>query len=200
MRPQPFLAVCLLSLFVGSSLFAAKFNKVLDIGKPAPSWSDLVGVDGRRHSLDELKEAKLVVVVFGCNHCPVFKAYERRLIRFVDDFRDRGVELVAISVSQLASDNLDQMKRRAVESGFNFSYLIDPSQKIARSFGATCTPHLFVLDQQRRVAYMGKFDDHLDDSKVVEPFVRDAVKALLAGQQPEVTETRQFGCDIEYVK
>lgn len=182
-----------------SALHAAKFNKVLELGKPAPAWNELLGVDDKRHSLVDLKQAKLVVVTFACNHCPVVKAYERRLIRFVDDYRDKGVELVAISVSRQPADQLPQMKTRASESGFNFPYLIDPSQKIAKAFGATCTPHIFVLDQQRRIAYMGKIDDHLDESKVTERFLKDAVDALLAGKQPEVSETRQVGCDIEYV-
>ena len=193
-------------LFSASSLpaakfnSAAKFNKVLDIGKPAPAWSDLLGVDDKRHDLADLKEAKLVVVVFACNHCPVVKTYERRLIRFVDDYRDKGVEFVAISVSRQSSDQLPQMKTRASDSGFNFAYLIDPSQKIAKAYGATCTPHVFVLDQQRRIAYMGKIDDHLDESKVSERFLRDAVDAMLAGKSPEVAETRQVGCEIEYAE
>ncbi len=185
-------------LFSASTLPAAKFNKVLDIGKPAPAWSELLGVDGKRHSLGDLKEAKLVVVLFACNHCPVVKTYERRMIRFVDDYRDKGVEFAAISVSRQASDQLPQMKTRASDSGFNFPYLIDPSQKIAKNYGATHTPHVFVLDQQRRIAYMGKIDDHLDESKVTERFLRDAVNALLAGKSPDVAETRQVGCDIEY--
>ena len=192
-------------LFVGvavllsaASLSAAKFNKVLDIGKPAPAWSELLGVDNKRHALADLKDAKLVVVVFACNHCPVVKTYERRLIRFVDDYRDKGVEFVAISVSRQASDQLPEMKTRASGSGFNFPYLIDPSQKIAKAYGATCTPHVFVLDQQRRIAYMGKIDDHLDESKVTERFLRDAVDALLMDKLPEVAETRQVGCDIDY--
>lgn len=194
------LTVGLAGLFSAASLSAAKFNKVLDIGKPAPAWRDLLGVDDKRHGLDDLKAARLVVVVFACNHCPVVKAYERRLIRFVDEYRDKGVEFVAISVSRQPSDQMPQMKMRASDSGFNFPYLIDPTQKIARAYGATCTPHVFVLDQQRRVAYMGKIDDHLDESKVSERFLRDAVDALLAGKQPEVGETRQVGCDIEYAE
>lgn len=192
------LAIGWVVLFSASSLSAAKFNKVLDIGKPAPAWKVLEGVDGKRHGLEDLKEAKLVVVVFASNHCPVVKAYERRLIRFVDDYRDKGVEFVAISVSRQSSDQLPQMKTRASDSGFNFPYLIDPSQKIGKDYGATHTPHVFVLDQQRRIAYMGKIDDHLDESKVTERFLRDAVDALLTGKQPEVAETRQVGCDIEY--
>lgn len=192
--------VGLAALFSAATLSAAKFNKVLDIGKPAPAWKDLLGVDDKQHSLGDLKDAKLVIVVFACNHCPVVKAYERRLIRFVDDYRDKGVEFVAISVSRQPSDQLPQMKTRASDSGFNFPYLIDPTQKIARAFGATCTPHVFVLDQKRRVAYMGKIDDHLDESKVSERFLRDAVDALLAGKQPEVAETRQVGCDIEFIE
>ena len=193
-------AVLVAALLSAGALSAAKFNKVLDIGKPAPVWKELLGVDEKRHGLDDLKDAKLVVIVFACNHCPVVKAYERRLIRFVDDYRDKGVDFVAISVSRQPSDQLPQMKTRASDSGFNFPYLIDPTQKIARAYGATCTPHVFVLDQQRRVAYMGKIDDHLDESKVGERFLRDAVDALLAGKQPEVAETRQVGCDIEFAE
>ena len=197
-NPRGVIALVLLAIFV-APLSAAKFNKVLDIGQPAPAWTDLLGVDGQRHSLDELREANLVVVVFACNHCPVVKAYERRLIRFVDDYRDKGVELVAISVSRRPSDQIDQMKTRASDSGFNFAYLIDPTQKIAKAYGATVTPHVFVLDQKRRVAYMGKIDDHLEETKITEHFLRLAVEALLSGQAPEVAETRQLGCEIEYV-
>ncbi len=199
-RTATVLVVGQAAFFSAASLSAAKFNKVLDIGKPAPAWKELLGVDDKRHSLDDLKDAKLVVVVFACNHCPVVMAYERRLIRFVDDYREKGVEFVAISVSRQPSDQLPKMKTRASDSGFNFAYLIDPTQKIARAYGATCTPHVFVLDQQRRVAYMGKIDDHLDESKVGERFLRDAVDALLANKQPEVAETRQVGCDIEFAE
>ena len=199
-RTATVLVVGLAAFFSAASLSAAKFNKVLDIGKPAPVWKELLGVDDKRHCLDDFKDAKLVVVVFACNHCPVVKTYERRLIRFVDDYREKGVEFIAISVSRQPSDQLPQMKARASDSGFNFAYLIDPTQKIARAYGATCTPHVFVLDQQRRVAYMGKIDDHLDESKVTERFLRDAVDALLAGKQPEVAETRQVGCDIEFAE
>ncbi len=191
-------AVCLCLLFVSVLYSAAKFNKVLEVGKPAPAWSDLLGVDGKRHGLDDLKKSKLVVVVFASNHCPVVKSYERRLIRFVDDYRERGVELVAISVSRQESDRLEKMKVRASDSGFNFAYLADPTQKTAQSFGATCTPHVFVLDQQRRIGYMGKIDNHMDESKVTERFLQDAVDALLAGKSPDVTETRQVGCEIEF--
>lgn len=190
------------SLFVlacATSLPAAKFNKVLDIGKPAPAWKDLDGVDGQRHSLDDFRAAKLVVVIYACNSCPVVRQYERRLIRFVDDYREKGVELVAISVSKKPVDQLAKMKFRASDSGWNFEYLIDPTQQIAKSYGATVTPHVFVLDGERRIAYMGKIDDHLgDESKVTESFLRSAVDALLAGNAPEVTETRQIGCAIEF--
>ena len=187
-----------LTIVFATPLHAAKFNKVLDVGEPAPAWTNLGGVDAKQHSLNDLKEAKLVVVVFACNHCPVVKAYESRLIQFVDDYRDKGIEFVAISVSQQESDRLEHMKLRASERGYNFPYLHDPSQKIARAYGATCTPHVFVLDGQRRVAYMGKIDDHQEPTKVRTRYLRDAVDSLLAGKEPEVTETRQFGCDIDY--
>ena len=192
-------SIAVIALTCATSLPAAKFNKVLDIGKPAPVWKDLAGVDGQRHGLDDFRESKLVVVVFACNSCPVVKQYERRLIRFVDDYRDKGVELVAISVSQKPVDQLEKMKFRASDSGWNFDYLIDPTQQIAKSYGATVTPHAFVLDRERRIAYMGKIDDQLsDESKVTESFLRSAVDALLAGKAPDVAETRQIGCEIEF--
>ena len=92
------------------------------------------------------------------------------------------------------------MKSRATASGFNFDYVIDPTQKIGRSYGAILTPQAFVLDKNRRIAYLGAFDDSMHPRKVERHYVNAAVDALLANQQPEITETRQFGCAIEYQK
>src|SRR5262245_45359491 len=99
------------------------------IGDPAPAWKDLVGVDDGTHSLSDLKDAKAVVVVFTCNHCPVAKAYEDRLIDLAADYGDKGVELVAINVNNMDADKLPAMKERAEEKGFKFDYLYDPTQQ-----------------------------------------------------------------------
>lgn len=182
------------------SVSAGKFNKVLSVGDPAPEWKDLIGVDGRRHSLSDLKEAKVVVIVFTCNHCPVAKAYEDRLIESAKEWRPQGVELVAISVSRLEADNLEAMRKRAADRSYPFLYLQDLTQNSGRSYGAWCTPHVFVLDQKRIIASMGRIDDNLHADKVTEPFLKNAVAAVLQGQQPDPVETKPVGCLIEYVE
>ncbi len=197
MKLGSFLAALALLSFV-SSASAGKYNKKLDIGDPAPDFQGLIGTDDKPHSLSDYRDAKVVVICFTCNHCPVAKAYEDRFIQFVNDYKDKGVAFVAINVNNIPADRLDKMKERAAQKGFNFDYLYDPTQKVGHAYGATVTPHLFVLDSQRRIAYMGAFDDSKNPNQVTKHYVRDAVDALLAGKQPEITETRQFGCSIKY--
>jgi peroxiredoxin len=168
------------------------------IGDEAPQWQELEGVDGEKHSLTELEDAKAVVVVFTCNHCPVAKAYEDRLIALYNDYKDKDVAIVAINVNNGESDRLPAMKTHAREKGFEFAYLYDPSQAIGRQFGATVTPHAFVLDGGRRVAYMGAIDDDMKAEKASAHYVRDAVDAVLAGEAPETAETKPSGCGIQY--
>jgi peroxiredoxin len=177
---------------------AAKFNREVDIGDKAPQWKNLEGTDGKRHSLAGLKKAKAVIVVFTCNHCPVAKAYEERLIKLARDFQKRDVVTVAISVSLVGADSLDAMKKRAAEKKYPFAYLHDPDQKTGHSYGSYCTPSVFLLDGDRRIAYMGKIDDSMYADRVEERFLRDAITALLSGRKPEITETKPFGCPIEY--
>ncbi|MBC8115327.1 MAG: redoxin domain-containing protein, partial [Candidatus Saccharimonas sp.] len=115
------------------------------------------------------------------------------------DYRERDVELIAISVSQLESDRLDKMKERAKDSQFPFPYLQDTTQAMGHRFGATVTPQVFVLNSDRRIAYMGAVDDQWKDAAQVEThYTRAAIDALLAGKQPEIRETRPVGCAIEY--
>lgn len=168
------------------------------VGEAGPAWSGLVGVDDKSHSLDEYADAKLVVVVFTCNHCPVAQAYQDRLIELAGDYKDQGVQFVAINVNNIDADKLPAMKQRAEEKGFNFPYLYDPSQQIGHAYGATVTPHVFVLDQDRHVAYMGAIDDSQNPDNVTQQYLRDALDALLAGRTPETASTQQFGCSIKY--
>ncbi|MBM82887.1 MAG: hypothetical protein CMJ78_20180 [Planctomycetaceae bacterium] len=181
-----------------SGFAEAKFNRVLDIGKKAPYWSKLYGVDGKLHSLGDLKESKAVVVVFTCNHCPVAQAYEERLIQLTKEYKSKGVTVVAISCSNLKPDRLKAMKERAKKRGFNFAYLADPAQKWSFNYGATATPQAFLLDKERKIAYMGAIDDSMIVEDVEEHYLKDAIDSLLAGKEIEITETRQFGCGIEY--
>jgi thiol-disulfide isomerase/thioredoxin len=169
-----------------------------EIGAAAPAWENLEGTDGKQHSLIDLADAKAVAVIFTCNSCPVAKAYEDRLVQLASDYKDKGVIFVAINVNNVEGDKLPAMKERAEEKGFNFAYLYDPSQQIARDYGATVTPHAYLLDAERRIAYVGAIDDNMDTSAVKEHHLRNAIDATLAGQQPKVADTKPFGCGIKY--
>lgn len=183
---------------LASEAFSGKFNKVLSVGDLAPSWIGLPGVDGKSHRLADCKTRFVVVVLFA-NHCPVCAAYEERFKKLANDYRMRDVQLIAISVSRADSDRLEKMKERARDSMLPFPYLLDESQETGLQFGATTTPQIFILDGERRVAYMGAFDDNWRDaSKVETHYARDALNALLAGEKPEIRETRLVGCAIEY--
>jgi peroxiredoxin len=168
------------------------------VGDAAPAWKDLIGVDDKQHSLSDLQDAKAVVVVFTCNHCPVAVAYEDRLVELATDYQAKGVEVVAINVSNMDADKLPAMKERAEEKGFNFGYLYDPSQEIGRQYGATVTPHVFLLDGTRHIAYIGAIDDNMKADKVTKHHLRDAIDAVLAGSQPQVDSTKPIGCGIRY--
>jgi len=176
----------------------ADAKKGLEIGDAAPAWKELEGIDGKKHSLADLQEAEAVVVVFTCNHCPVAKAYEERLVEFDNDYKDKKVALVAINVSNSEADKLPAMKERGEEQGFEFAYLYDPSQEIGRKFGAKVTPHAFVIDKEGKLAYRGAIDDSQNAAKVTKHSLRDAVDAVLAGKAPAEPETKQFGCGIGY--
>jgi peroxiredoxin len=197
MRRPPVLLLLAVLGVVASMRSAAP---ALEIGDPGPAWKGLVGVDDKEHSFTEVKKAKAVVVCFTCNHCPVAVAYQDRLIQFVNDYKAKGVALVAINVNNLEADKLPAMKVRAEEKAFNFPYLYDPTQEIARKYAATVTPHLFVLDGERKVAYMGALDDNQNVDKVKKHYLRDAVDAVLAGKKPDPAVTKQFGCTIKYEK
>lgn len=184
---------------VASTCLAGKFNRVLNIGDPAPDFSGIIGVDDQKHSLSDFADAKAVVVLFTCNHCPVAMAVEDRVIALQKDYQDKGVRVVAINVNNDPADRLDKMKERSASKGFNFPYIYDPTQQVARDYGATVTPHVFLLDGERRIAYMGLIDDEpLNEAAVQKHYLRDAIDAVLAGSTPAVTETKQKGCGIQY--
>jgi thiol-disulfide isomerase/thioredoxin len=148
--------------------------------------------------LAEYHDAKLVVLVFTCNHCPVAQDYQDRLIAIEKDYQPKGVQLVAINVNNIPDDRLDEMKKRAKDKGFNFPYLYDSTQKLGKYYGARKTPHVFLLDQDRKVAYIGAIDDQRNVEKVKKNYLRDALDALLAGQKPPEQTTEEIGCPIKY--
>jgi peroxiredoxin len=190
------LALLTVAVLIAPSIQAAE----LKIGDRAPKWSGIIGTDDKEHSLADYKDAKAVVLVFTCNHCPVAMAYEDRLVAIQKDFKSKGVQVVAICVNDRDGDRLPDMKKRAEEKKFNFPYLRDDSQKTARDYGATCTPHVFLLAKGRKVVYMGAVDDDMNPKKVKVHYLRDALKAVLAGKAPPKDVTRQFGCSIKWTE
>jgi len=182
---------------------AGEFNKKLSVGDAAPTWSGFAGVDGKTHALDDWKNKDAVVIVFTCNHCPFAIDHEDRLIAFAKKYAtgaDSKVAVVAISVDLDESDSLEKMKVRAKEKGFNFPYLTDPSQKTGRAYGATVTPTFFLLNKDRKIAYMGSLDDSPDGEKVTVKYLENALDAVLKGEKPAKAETMPLGCGIEYTK
>jgi peroxiredoxin len=114
------------------------------------------------------------------------------------DYGPKGVQLVAVNVNNIAPDRLDEMKKRATQKEFSFPYLYDETQKTGHAYGAKVTPHVFVLDKDRKLAYMGAVDDNQQVKRVKTHYLRDALDALLAGKKPPKEVTQQFGCSIKY--
>jgi peroxiredoxin len=184
---------------IGAILLAAlscrtNFADEIEIGTKAPDFK-ATGVDGKEYSLASVKDADVVVVAFTCNDCPVAVAYEDRFIAFQEQFgKNKKVAFLAINANN-ATEGLDAMKQRAGEKGFKFPYAFDASGESAKSYGARVTPHMFILDKARNVAYRGAFDDK--QTGPTKSYVVDAVNALLAGKTPETASTNAFGCGIK---
>lgn len=181
---------------------AGEFNMKLTVGDAAPSWEGLPGIDGQKHALADLKGKDVVVVVFTCNSCAVAVAYEDRIIAFAKKHAaaDSKVAVVAINVNTIEEDRLPKMKERAKTKGFNFPYLFDESQKIAQAYGAVYTPEFFVLNKERKIAYMGAMDDKNNPANVTVNHLEPAVQAALKGEMPKPAETIGRGCLIRYAR
>ncbi|MBI2973735.1 MAG: thioredoxin family protein, partial [Armatimonadetes bacterium] len=162
----------------------------------------LMGTDGRTHTSDEYRQAKVFGMIFTCNHCPYARAWEHRLIEAQRAYAGSGVQFVLINSNDPAKypdDGFEQMQRRAKEKAYPFPYLFDETQEIARAYGATRTPEIFLFDADRVLRYHGAPDDNYEDpTAVTRHHLREAVGALLAGRRPEITETRPVGCTIKW--
>jgi len=173
----------------------------LQIGQSAPDFK-LPGVDGKQYSLANFKDAKLLVIVFSCNHCPYVVGSEQRMIKFANDYAGRGVKMAAINSNETEhhpNDSFDHMVTRAKEKNFPFAYLRDESQDIARAYGALRTPHFYVFDAQRKLRYTGRMDDNPKlESAAKTHELRDAVDAILAGKKPPIEQTNPLGCNVKW--
>jgi len=165
---------------------AGKYNKAISVGDRAPDFSGIPAIYNGQDaslSLSDLKE-DIVVLAFLANHCPVVQAYEDRLIDFVSDYKDKGVRVVGVSVNDIDEDRLPGIRKYTKQHKSNYIYGYDESQAMGRAYGATNTPQFFVLDKERKIRYTGTLDDNQREDKVTKTYLRDAVDALLKGQNP----------------
>ena len=192
-------------LFFASTLFVGAVNPIKGYvpGDKATDFK-LKSVDGKMYSMADYKEAKGFIVVFTCNHCPFAVKYEDRINALAKKYKKQGYILIAINPNEPAvqpEDSFELMKVRAKEKGFVFPYLFDDGQKIYPQYGATKTPHVFLLDKNLIVKYIGAIDDNVDDANAVkEKFLENAITALEAGKTPSPETTKAIGCSIKVKK
>ena len=192
--------------------FSAEQKRIvpLSIGADAPEFK-LPGVDGRDYKLSDFTDAKVLVIIFTANHCPTAQAYEERIIQLVFDYKGKDVAVVAISPNDPLAvrldelgysdmgDSLEDMKIRANDKKFNFPYLYDgETQKMSRAYGPVSTPHTFVFDKERKLQYVGAIDNNEDPSKIKKKLVREAIDALLEGQEITIKKVKPFGCSVKW--
>jgi peroxiredoxin len=162
----------------------------------------LRATDGTIVTPEQFAGAAVLGVIFWCNHCPYVKAWEDRIIALQRAYADRGVQFVLINSNDpiaYPDDSFEAMQRRAREKQYPFPYLVDETQEVARRYGATRTPEVFLFDRNRELRYHGAPDDNVEDPAAVRAhYLRDAIDALLAGRDPEPTETPPRGCTIKW--
>jgi peroxiredoxin len=185
-------------------------HPILKLGSLAPNF-ELPGVDGKTHKLADYDASPVLVVVFTCNHCPIAQMYEQRIAELADDYKDRGVALVAIQpndptairIDELdssdMSDSLEEMKIRAQYKHLTYPYLYDgETQSVTRAYGPQATPHVFVFDRERKLRYEGRMDNSYRVEQVKSREAHDAIEALLAHRPPAVQHTGVFGCSTKW--
>lgn len=197
-----------LIMLVTVAVFSTAFTNVdnstgYEVGDIATDFS-LKNIDGSMVSLSDFKDAKGFIIIFTCNTCPYAVAYEDRIVALDKKYAGKGYPVIAIMPNNTdvkPGDNLDAMKARASSKGFTFPYLIDESQKIYPQYGATKTPHVYILEKTKKgneVKYIGAIDDNYKDaSQVNTKYVESAVDALLEGKEVPEKKTRAIGCSIK---
>ncbi len=161
----------------------------------------LPGVDGLQYSLSTFKEVEGYVIIFTCNTCPVAKKYEQRIMALQNAYFHVGFPVIAINSnnpSVVPGDSMDEMKKRSKEKKYPFVYLSDADAKVCNQFGASNTPHVYLLDKNRVVKYIGAIDDNADDAAAVKNrYLENAIMAVKSGKNPEPSMTKAFGCSIK---
>lgn len=192
-----------IALTVITAFFNPKVDPGYDIGDLATDFK-LENVDGNMVSLSDYNDAKGYIVIFTCNTCPYAQAYEDRIIALDKKYKSQGYPVIAIMPNDTDAkpgDNLSAMKKRSAAKGFGFPYLIDKEQTIYPQYGATKTPHVYILkktDKGNEVKYIGAIDDNYKDAAAVTiKYVESAVNSLLSGSEIKETKTRAIGCSIK---
>ena len=200
---KTFRNITILVLLVTLASFSLPVKKGYKVGDKAADFK-LKNIDGKIVSLSDYNEAKGFLVIFTCNSCPYAVAYEDRIIALNNKYAAKGVPVIAINPNNPAvqpKDSFEKMKVRASKKGFSFPYLFDEGQKIFPQYGATRTPHVYLLEKTNEgniVRYIGAIDDNYQDAASVETkYVEDAVDAMLAGKKIEIESTKAIGCSIK---
>lgn len=192
-----------LSILFGLMLVPFALGQGYDIGDEAMNFR-LKNVDGSHVSLSDYTDEKGAIVIFTCNHCPYAQAWEQRIINIDKKFDPKGYPVIAIQPNDpelQPQDSYENMKKRAKKKNYTFPYLIDETQEVYRTYGATATPHVFVLENESgdfMVRYIGTIDDNYKDAdKVEKRYLASAVNALLEGEKPDPQKTKAIGCSIK---
>ena len=189
----------------------AEDHPTLAIGAKAPDFK-LPGTDGKTYTLASFSKAKILVIVFTCNHCPTAQAYEERIIQLTKDYSNKGVAVVAIMPNDAKAVRLDElgysdmgdsfaeMKLRSKQMKYNFPYLYDgKTQKVSEAYGPVATPHIFIFNKERKLSYQGRIDDTEKPTKTPASLdARTALDALLSNKEVPVQKTKVFGCSIKW--
>ena len=172
----------------------------MDIGTKAPEFT-LRNVNGQEYSLQNLFDREVVAIIFTCNHCPYAQAYTER-IKGLAESHKRDVHFILINsndAKKYPEDSFEEMKKIARLKGYAYPYLYDETQEVAKAYGATCTPHVFVFDKHRELAYEGAIDDNWKNPDLaMHTYLQDAIDALLIGEKPTVQQTNPIGCSIKW--
>jgi len=192
-------------LWLGQWPGVAAAQERLAIGTVAPAWNELLGTDGKAHSLSDLSDYDFVVVCFTCNTCPYAIDYEERLIALHQRYAAAAdgqprVAVVAINANETPADQMDKMQDRARERGFPFVYLRDADHSVAQAYRAIFTPEFFLLDRERKIRYQGALDDKTNATEVSRQFILEAIAAIQANREPETTYEGARGCKIRFPK
>ena len=196
MRVVPLVFALVTSFLIGESIVSNGYQP----GDKATDFK-LKSVNGKMYSMSDYKDAKGFIVVFTCNTCPFAMKYDDRVNALAKKYKPKGYVLLAINPNDPAvqpNDTYNLMQAKAKEKGFVFPYLVDEGQKIYPQYGATKTPHVFLLDKNLVVKYIGAIDDNCDDASAVkEKYLENAISALENGREPSPEITRAIGCSIK---